>query len=220
MALDKTLPNVRVITQSCIRIEGADGTVVYSDPFKMTDEPHDATYILITHAHYDHYSPQDLAKVANKKSIVIAPASMPEEVAALDMRGRAHMVSAGSKIELPGITIEAVPAYNTDPDRLHLHPRSNQWLGYVITLDGVRYYLAGDTDQNEDNERVSCDVALVPIGGTFTMDPAQAAAFVNTIKPEVAVPIHYGSIVGTMADADTFAAAVDPAITVVKKMER
>ena len=96
------------------------------------------------------------------------------------------------------------------------------WLGYVVTLDGepTRYYVSGDTDQNPDNEVVRCDVALVPIGGTYTCDPGQAAAFVNALRPAAVIPTHYGSIVGTYADFDTFAAAVDPAIEVIRKLER
>ena len=121
-----------------------------------------------------------------------------------------------------GICVEAVPAYNVEPERLGMHPRENGWLGYVVTLDGepTRYYVSGDTDQNADNETVSCDVALVPIGGTYTCDPHQAAAFVNALRPHAVVPTHYGSIVGTYADFDAFAAAVDPAIDVIRKLER
>lgn len=218
-----SLENVRVFTQSAIRIEGAAGTVAYFDPFSLTDAEaaHDADYVLITHAHYDHLSPEDYARVADEKAVVVAPASMTGEVAGLGAAD-ARLMSAGEKIELPGLCVEAVPAYNVEPERLGMHPRENGWLGYVVTLDGepTRYYVSGDTDQNADNETVSCDVALVPIGGTYTCDPRQAAAFVNALRPRAAVPTHYGSIVGTYADFDAFAAAVDPAIEVVKKLER
>ena len=218
MGLD--LDNVRVITHSAVRIEG-DGIVCYFDPYDLTDADaaHDATYLLITHGHYDHLSPEDAARVMNGRTQVIAPATLADEVAALG--GEAvHALAPGDAIELPGIRVEAVAAYNTDPARLTKHPEANRWLGYVVELDGVRYYVAGDTDQNADNERVRCDVAIVPIGGTYTMDPAQAAAFVNAIRPAAAVPTHYGNIVGSPADFDAFAAAVDPKIRVVRKMER
>ena len=218
-----SLENVRVFTQSAIRIEGAAGTVAYFDPFSLTDAEaaHDADYVLITHAHYDHLSPEDYARVADEKAVVVAPASMTGEVAGLGAAD-ARLMSAGEKIELPGLCVEAVPAYNVEPERLGMHPRENGWLGYVVTLDDepTRYYVSGDTDQNADNETVSCDVALVPIGGTYTCDPRQAAAFVNALRPRAAVPTHYGSIVGTYANFDAFAAAVDPAIEVVKKLER
>ena len=218
-----SLENVRVYTQSAIRIEGAHGTVAYLDPFSLTDAEaaHDADYVLITHAHYDHLSPEDYARVAGEKTVVVAPASMASEIAGLGAAAT-HLMAAGEKIKLPGLTVEAVPAYNVEPERLAMHPQANGWLGYVITLDGepTRYYVSGDTDQNADNEAVSCDVALVPIGGTYTCDPRQAAAFVNTLSPAVVVPTHYGSIVGTYDDFDAFAAAVDPAIAVVRKLER
>ncbi len=218
-----SLENVRVFTQSAIRIKGAAGTVTCFDPFALTDAEaaHDADYVLITHAHYDHLSPEDYARVAGEKIVVVAPASMEREVAGLGAAAT-QLMSEGEKIELPGLCVEAVPAYNVEPERLGMHPRENGWLGYVVTIDGepTRYYVSGDTDQNPDNETVSCDVALVPIGGTYTCDPGQAAAFVNALRPAAVIPTHYGSIVGTYADFDTFAAAVDPAIEVVRKLER
>lgn len=219
----KSLENVRVFTQSAVRIVGAAGTVVYFDPFALTDAEaaHDADYVLITHAHYDHLSPEDYARVAGEKTVLVAPASMADEVAGLGAAAT-HLLRAGEKLELPGLTVEAVPAYNVEPERLGMHPQANGWLGYVVTLDGepTRYYVSGDTDQSADNERVRCDVALVPIGGTYTCDPHQAAAFVNALRPRAVVPTHYGSIVGTYADFDAFAAAVDPAIDVIRKLER
>ena len=218
-----SLENVRVFTQSAIRLEGAHGTVIYFDPFALTDAEaaHDADYVLITHAHYDHFSPEDYARVAGKKTVVVAPASLADEVAGLGATA-VHLMAAGEKIELPGLCVEAIPAYNVEPERLGMHPQGNGWLGYVVTLDGepMRYYVSGDTDQNPDNETVSCDVVLVPIGGTYTCDPRQAAAFVNALRPAAVVPTHYGSIVGTYDDFDAFAAEVDPTITVTRKLER
>lgn len=222
--LDTSLSNVRVFTQSCIRITGAGGSapVVYLDPFRMTEEPHDADYVLITHAHYDHYSPADIAKVMSARTKLVIPASMAEDALTSPVARQAaevHQMAAGETIQLPGLTVEAVRAYNVQPERLQCHPRENGWLGYVLTIDGVRYYAAGDTDQTPENERVSCDVALIPIGGTYTMDPMQAAAFANVLEPRIVVPIHYGSIVGSMSDAETFAAAVHPGIAVTLKLE-
>lgn len=218
-----SLENVRVFTQSAIRLEGAAGTVAYFDPFALTDAEaaHDAGYVLITHAHYDHLSPEDYARVAGENTVVVAPASMAGEVAGLGAAAM-HLVRAGERIELPGIRVEAVPAYNVEPERLGMHPQANGWLGYVVTLDGdpTRYYVTGDTDQNPDNERVACDVMFLPIGGTYTCDARQAAAFVNAVHPAAAVPTHYGSIVGTYADFDAFAAEVDPSIAVIPKLER
>lgn len=217
MTLNATLDNVQVLAHSAIRIEAEDGTAVYFDPFELTDAPHDANYVLITHTHYDHLSPEDAAKVMNESTVVVCPASAEVEVR--EAFGAApHGMAPGDTITLGGMQIEAVPAYNVEPKRLGFHPQENRWIGYVITIDGVRYYVAGDTDQNDDTVQVRCDVALVPIGGTFTMDPAQAAAFVNVIKPRIVVPTHYGSAVGTKEDVEAFEPLVNPAISVVRKL--
>ena len=165
-----SLENIRVFTQSAIRIQSKDGMVIYLDPFSLTDAEaaHDADYVFITHAHFDHFSPEDIARVAGDHTELVAPASMGAEVARVaDEIGATavHLLQAGGRLELPGVAVETVPAYNVEQERLEMHPQANGWLGYALTVDGVRYYAAGDTDQNPDNEQVACDVALVPIGG-------------------------------------------------------
>lgn len=218
MSLDANLQNVRVLIHSSIRIESKNGTVLYSDPYDLVDETHDADVVFITHGHYDHLSPEDYARVAKPETVVVAPAVLESEVAALSA-GSVVLLNAGDTTEVCGIKVEAVPAYNIQPERLQFHPKENKWLGYILTIDGATYYIAGDTDQNEDNETISCDVALIPIGGTFTMDPVQAAAFINTIKPRFVVPTHYGTTVGNKEDVDAFEPLVDSSITVIRKME-
>lgn len=218
MSLDANLQNVRVLIHSSIRIESKNGTVLYSDPYDLVDETHDADVVFITHGHYDHLSPEDYARVAKPETVVVAPAVLESEVAALSA-GSVVLLNAGDTTEVYGIKVEAVPAYNIQPERLQFHPKENKWLGYILTIDGATYYIAGDTDQNEDNETISCDVALIPIGGTFTMDPVQAAAFINTIKPHFVVPTHYGTTVGNKEDVDAFEPLVDSSITVIRKME-
>lgn len=218
MSLDANLQNVRVLIHSSIRIESENGTVLYSDPYDLVDETHDADVVFITHGHYDHLSPEDYARVAKPETVVVAPAVLESEVAALSA-GSVVLLNAGDTTEVRGIKVEAVPAYNIQPERLQFHPKENKWLGYILTIDGATYYIAGDTDQNEDNETISCDVALIPIGGTFTMDPVQAAAFTNTIKPRFVVPTHYGTTVGNKEDVDAFEPLIDSSITVIRKME-
>lgn len=219
MSLEVVLDRIRVYNQSSIRIEAPGGTVIHVDPYDMREGPHDADYLLITHAHYDHLSPGDAARVCCEHTELIAPESMAADVASLPCHAT-HLMAAGETLELPDLTVEAVPAYNVRPERRGFHPQGNGWLGYVLTISGVRVYVAGDTDQNADNGRVRCDVALVPIGGTYTMDPAEAAAFVRELSPAVAIPTHYGSIVGRMSDADAFEALVGPETRVVRKLER
>lgn len=218
MALTEILENVRVLTHSAIRIQAEDGTVVYSDPYDLVEEPHDADVVLITHGHYDHLSPEDYVRVAKPETVVVAPASLKEEVAALNA-AKIVLLTAGESAEVCGAKIEAVPAYNVEPERLQFHPKENAWVGYILTIDGTTYYIAGDTDQNEDTEKVRCDVALIPIGGTYTMDAKQAAAFINNMKPRFVVPTHYGTAVGTKEDVEVFEPLVNDGITVVRKME-
>ncbi len=110
-------------------------------------------------------------------------------------------VESNKEYMVQGIKFETIPAYNTNKT---FHPKENDWVGYIITLDGIRYYIAGDTDITEENRKVKCDVAFVPVGGTYTMNYSEAAELVNIIKPKIAVPIHYGSIVGTKQDATNF----------------
>ena len=108
-----------------------------------------------------------------------------------------------------GIKFETIPAYNTNKQ---FHPKENGWIGYIIEIRGIRYYIAGDTDITEENKKVKCDVAFVPVGGTYTMDFKEAAGLVNEIKPKIAIPIHYGSIVGTKQDATDFIKLLHPTI--------
>ena len=118
-------------------------------------------------------------------------------------------VESNKEYMVQGIKFETIPAYNTNKT---FHPKENDWVGYIITLDGIRYYIAGDTDITEENRKVKCDVAFVPVGGTYTMNYSEAAELVNIIKPKIAVPIHYGSVVGTKQDATDFIKLLHPSI--------
>ena len=118
-------------------------------------------------------------------------------------------------ISAAGIYIKAVPAYNKLKP---FHPRRNGWIGYVLTVDGAKIYVAGDTDALKENTSIECDIAMIPIGGTYTMNAREAASFINSLKPAIVIPTHYGTIVGKPADVDEFASRVDPAIEVVRKL--
>ena len=204
--------DITVFTHSSIGIKTPVGNV-YCDPFKMEEERHDADFILITHDHFDHFSPEDIRKVAKEGSVLIVPEAMEKKAREVaDLVSRIETVAPGKVYEIAdGLTIETVPAYN--PAK-HFHPKAAGWVGYILCVDGQRIYIAGDTDITEANRKVRCDIALVPIGGTYTMDAREAAQLVNEIRPRVVIPDHYGSVAGKKNDAKEFQALVDPAIQV------
>lgn len=209
--------NIEVFTQSSIRIKGSEGTI-YLDTIGMEAEPHDADFIFITHDHYDHYSPEDIAKVISDRTILIVPEKMAETVKK-DIKGYADLVPVkpGESKEVNGLKFETVASYNTDKQ---YHPKNAGFMGYVLQVDGKRIYVAGDMDATEEAKAVRCDIAMVPIGGTFTMDAKEAAGLINIMQPEIAIPTHYGSIVGRKKDADVFAANVSETIRVEKKLQK
>ena len=207
--------NITVNIHSSIRIKDGD-RVIYIDPFRISGTPGDADFILITHDHYDHFSPEDIRKVANRDTILVVPGMMmgkASEVAGLV--GDIRMVKPEEIGDIGGLAYETVPAYNTGKA---FHQKSAGWVGYILTVNDTRIYIAGDTDRTPENESVNCDIAMIPIGGTFTMDAREAAELVNRIKPQVAIPIHYGSIAGSKSDEDVFRKLVDPDIKVEIKL--
>ena len=208
---------ITINTHSSIRLQASSGTVVYVDPFGFETEPHDADLILITHVHFDHFSPDDIAKVKKPHTTFVMPAYHMREFfdAGFTNESAAFLVPYEKAKPLAGIDVETVPAYNVSKK---FHPEDNAWLGYVVGMDGVRVYIAGDTDDLPENRTIECDIALVPVGGTYTMDAREAAAFVNALKPAVAIPDHYGTVAGSAGDGEKFAKLVDPSIQVVLKL--
>ncbi|MBR3159096.1 MAG: MBL fold metallo-hydrolase [Atopobiaceae bacterium] len=204
-------------THSSIRLQTLQGMVVYVDPFGFKTEPHDADVILITHTHFDHFSPDDIARVRTPNTVFVMPAHNKREFieAGFTNKDVAFLAPYEKAMPLPGIEVETVPAYNVSK---RFHPKDEAWVGYVVGIDDMRVYIAGDTDDLPENRTIECDVALVPVGGTYTMDAREAAAFVNTLKPTVAIPEHYGTVAGSASDGETFAKLVDPDIQVVFKL--
>lgn len=209
------IEHIEVNIQNSIRITSRVG-VIYVDPLEIPDERHDADYILITHDHYDHFSAEDIRKVAKSDSILVVPKKMSgkaQEVA--DVVSRIETVKPAVYREIDGLEFETVPAYNTLKP---FHPKSAEWVGYILRIDGKRIYIAGDTDATKEAKAVKCDIALVPIGGTYTMDAKKAAELTNTIRPDVAIPVHYGHIVGKPGDGEVFAENVMAPIKVEFKI--
>ncbi len=194
------LNNIEVLYHSSIRINKEK--TIYIDPFKIDRNYNDADIIFITHDHYDHYSEEDIDKVINENTVIVIPEELLTKVLKKGINKDAIItVEPNKKYMVQGIKFETIPAYNINKT---FHPKENDWVGYVIELNDIRYYIAGDTDITEENKRVKCDVAFVPVGGTYTMDFKEAAQLINEMQPKVAVPIHYGSIVGTKQDAEEF----------------
>lgn len=194
------LNNIEVLYHSSIRINKEK--TIYIDPFKIDRNYNDADIIFVTHDHYDHYSEEDIDKVINENAVIVIPEELLTKVLKKGINKNAIItVEPNQKYMVQGIKFESVPAYNTNKT---FHPKENGWVGYVIEINGIKYYIAGDTDITEENKKVKCDVAFVPVGGTYTMDFKEAAQLVNQIQPKVAVPIHYGSVVGTKQDAEEF----------------
>ena len=210
------IDKIEVFTQSSIRIKCEDG-VIYVDPFQIKMEYHDADYVLITHRHYDHFSVEDIKKVIKDTTVIIAPLSMLDD--ALEVEHEVKEVVGVKPFEnrkIGFLTFETIPAYNTIKP---FHPRRAEWVGYILILEGKRIYIAGDTGSTKEARKVKCDIALLPIGGTYTMDAKRAADLINIIKPEYAIPTHYGTIVGKKSDGQTFASLVKPPVKVVEKIQ-
>lgn len=190
-----------------IKIEG-DNKVIYIDPWKLTDAgPADADIVLVTHEHYDHCSPSDVAKVSKKGTRIVTTADTARK-----LKGDVMVVKSGDTVEIDGVTVEAVPAYNTNKS---FHPKNSNWIGFIVTVGGnKRIYHAGDTDRIPEMDDFKVDVALVPVSGTYVMTAEEAADAVNRMKPKIAVPMHYGAIVGTEADAERFKTLVSDDIEV------
>ena len=202
------LENIEVLYHSSIRINKEK--TIYIDPFKIDRNYNDADIVFITHDHFDHYSEEDIDKVINENTTIIIPEELLTKLLKKGINKNAIItVEPNEKYVVQGIKFETIPAYNTNKT---FHSKKNGWVGYIITLDDIRYYIAGDTDITEENRKVKCDVAFVPVGGTYTMDFKEAAQLINEIQPKIAVPIHYGSVVGTKQDATDFIKLLHPSI--------
>lgn len=197
------LEGIEINCHSSIKI--SKGKTIYVDPFKIEKEANDTDIVLVTHDHYDHFSPEDIEKVIKEDTIIVAP----KTVKALSKMKNTVLVEPNNTYEVEGIKIETIPAYNVNKQ---FHQKENQWVGYIIEIENIRYYVAGDTDVTPENKQVKCDVAFIPVGGTYTMNYEEAAELVNVIKPKIAVPTHYGDIVGEKDDGEKFKKFLDAGI--------
>ncbi|HEX8067084.1 MAG TPA: MBL fold metallo-hydrolase [Thermoleophilaceae bacterium] len=193
--------------------------VTYIDPYRVGDGP-EADLILITHGHYDHFSPQDVERLSGERTVVVAPPSVAERLS-----GRVVSIAPGEMVEPEGpagVDVRAVAAYNTskrDASGRPFHPREAGGVGYVVRVRGERLYHCGDTDVvPEMDEAAGVDVALLAVSGVYVMTPGEAAEAARRIGPRVAVPMHWGEHIGTRADAEAFADLATVDVTIPERV--
>ena len=198
---------IKVFNQAAIKIESTKN--IYFDPYQIKEEFHDADYIFITHDHYDHYDEESIKNIMKSETMIVVPECLKERVSKLTTNY--FLVSPNEKYNLADLSFETTFSYNIDKP---FHPKEKGYVGYKIKLEDKHLYIMGDTDYLEENLHMTCDICFIPIGGTYTMDVQEAAAYINKLKPELAIPIHYGSIVGDLSLSKQFIDLVNPDIKV------
>jgi L-ascorbate metabolism protein UlaG (beta-lactamase superfamily) len=195
------------IAHDTFRVAGSK--VIYTDPFRVSRKD-EADVVLLSHEHFDHLSREDLEKVCTLKTKIFASSLCSGELRWLKSK-TVTVLKAGDVLKEDGFQVEAVPAYNTnkfkEPGK-PFHPQADLGLGYVVSMDDTRIYYAGDTDFIPEMKSIRCDIALLPVSGTYVMTAEEAAQAAAAINPRVAIPMHYGAIVGSEADAQKFKSLV------------
>jgi len=200
--------DIRGLGHSSFYIKNALGKIIYIDPFRISEDSEEADFIFITHSHYDHCSIEDIRKIAKNGTIIIAPADVSSKFSHIDAKVELKIADPETKMQFDeaGIKFWCIPAYNINKS---FHSREEDWVGYILDLSGVLIYHAGDTDFIPEMKKLSTaniDIALLPIGGTYTMNAGEAAKAAAVIKPKLAVPMHYGKIerTGDKNEANVF----------------
>jgi L-ascorbate metabolism protein UlaG (beta-lactamase superfamily) len=197
---------IQWLGHASFRISG-EVAVVYIDPWKLSEAGGDGTVVLVSHSHYDHYSAEDVAKVSGAETKLLGPSDV------IKQEGRGQVIEPGQTVSVGGVNVIAVASYNPAKQ---FHPKANRWLGFVVEMEEKRIYYAGDTDITEEMAGLGeIDAALLPVGGTYTMDAEEAATAVERIKCKQAIPYHWGDIVGGAGDAERFADKAKCEVTVL-----
>lgn len=194
------MENIKWLGHSTIKLLG--DKIIYIDPFKIQENYNDADIIFITHSHYDHFSEEDIKKCINDNTTIVVTDDLYDKTLSLGFKAQNIIsVMPNNNYVIGNIAFSTVPAYNINKQ---FHPKSNSWVGYIINTNNTSYYIAGDTDITDEAKQVKCDIAFLPVGGTYTMTYSEASQLANIIEPKLVIPIHYGSIVGTKEDALKF----------------
>ncbi len=197
MQIQEMVDKIAWLGHDAFRISASK--TVYFDPFQIEKGP-EADIVFVSHDHYDHCSPEDVAKIAGERTVIVA-----EKDSAAKLSGDVRIVAPGDSVSVDGVGIEVVPAYNIGKQ---FHPRENGWVGFVVEIDGVRIYHTGDSDFIPEMKQIETDIALIPVSGTYVMTAEEAVEAALAINPKIAVPMHYGAIVGDSGDAEKFASAL------------
>jgi len=196
-----------------------DGQTIYIDPFQIGGNPPRADVVLISHEHFDHLSPDDLKKIVGPNTVIISHKQSHGELSKLKAK-EVKLMKPGDAVKVGKLEVEAVPAYNVnkfrEPGKV-FHPKEDGKLGFVLTVNGVRIYHAGDTDHIPEMKSTRPEVALLPVSGTYVMTAQEAAEAVATINPKVVIPMHFGAIVGGRNDADAFKKLVTCQVEILEK---
>ena len=198
------LKKLHWLGHDAFRIDGE--IIIYFDPFELKDGPK-ADVILVSHDHFDHYSPDDIAKIRKQDTVILTNDSTKEKIGA-----GVIALKAGDTWKSKGIEVRVVPAYNPNKE---FHPKQAGGLGFIVTMEGVNIYHTGDSDFIPEMDQVKTDIALIPVSGTYVMDANEAVKAALAIKPQIAIPMHYGSFIGTPEDAQNFKKALEGKVDTV-----
>ncbi len=191
--------NFNVNSNNSIQLIGSKK--IYIDPYEIEENLHDADYIFCTHSHYDHFSENDLRKIIKEDTKIITVKSSEQDAKQLVNKENVLIVEPGKNYKIDDIEFSTTYAYNVEKQ---FHPKQNNWVGFIINLDGVKYFIAGDTDNIDELHGIEADYAFLPVGGTYTMDYKEAAELANNLNVKVIIPTHYGSVAGSKEEGKKF----------------
>lgn len=187
--------DINVNYHSSIRIGN-----IYVDPLNIKEKSRNAKIIFITHSHYDHLSIEDIKKIVMEDTVFVCTKDVKEELMK-SFHNEIVEVVANHAYRIGNVSFNTVPSYNINKK---FHPRNNNWVGYVIEVNNIKYAILGDSDLTSEVKSIKCDVLFVPIGGTYTMNAIEASELANIIKPKLVIPVHYNGIVGSKEDEKEF----------------
>ena len=202
--MQSILNNIYINTHSSIKIDG--DKIIYFDPYKIENEFYDADFIFITHSHYDHLDLNSIKKIINKKTVIIYPKSIANDIKNFKFDNDCIEVEPNNEYLTNNIKIKTIPSYNINKD---FHKKEMNWVGYLTEINNIKYFIPGDTDVINEIKKIKTDILFLPIGGVYTMDYIEAGELANLIKPKCVIPIHYGSIVGDKELGNKFENLID-----------